>query len=113
MELIKSGQLDVRGKSRLPNTIVFPRELRDAIDPAHNSRALEFDGVEGTTNDWPVAVQGLAGADALRSPRAQARLLVHESGKLNGKFTIWMDLDAPTMRALGQFLVDLANRAEK
>jgi hypothetical protein len=45
-------------------------------------------------------------------PRAQARFLVHESGKLDGKFVVWVDLDSTTMRALGQFLVELADRAE-
>ena len=39
-------------------------------------------------------------------------LLVHETGKLDGKFALIADLDTETTRALGQFLIDLADSAE-
>jgi hypothetical protein len=47
-----------------------------------------------------------------RVPRAQLQMLVHETGKLDGKFTLLVDLDAETTRALGKFLVELADEAE-
>ena len=81
--------------------MIFPQHLRDAI-PVYGGRVLVFDSVTGKTNSsiFPTG------------PRAQAKLVVHETGKLNGAFDIWLDLDSATMRALGQFFVDLADKAE-
>ena len=102
-------------KTKQPsNTIVFPKELREAI-PAHSSRVLEFDRVTGATNrtwisynpEWLKA----AGFDTSRN-RAQISLLAHETGKLSGQFEIGIDLDAETMRALGKFLIGLADKAD-
>jgi hypothetical protein len=91
---------------------VFPKELRDAI-PDYGARALVFDAVSGSTNNLPAEISGLSGAMPFEvGPRAQAQFLVHESGKLAGKFVLWVDLDSATMRALGQFMVELADRAE-
>ena len=103
----------VRGQSQWPNTIVFPKELRDAI-PEYGPRALLFDAASGTPQTFPIAVSGMRGEEFFHfGPRARAELTVHETGKLNGKYTLLMDLDSATMRALGEFLVDLANRAEQ
>lgn len=44
--------------------------------------------------------------------RARARLLVHETGNLTGEFEPRMDLGPTTMKALGQFLIDLAEQCE-
>jgi hypothetical protein len=102
-----------RGQSQWPNTIVFPKELRDAI-PVYGSRALIFDAVTGTPHTSPVAVSGMIGEEQYDfGPRAQAELTVHESGKLEGVYTLLVDLDSVTMRVLGEFFVDLANRAER
>jgi hypothetical protein len=111
LEIAGGGALQKR--SKLSNTIVFPKELREAI-PVHSARVLEFDRVTGAANrswaeysaPWLLA----RGVDVTR--RAQLKLLAHETGKLNGQFEIGIDLDAETMRALGQFLIDLANRAD-
>ncbi len=85
----------------------------DLTPPAYGDRALVFDAVSGTTDNIPAQLAGLQGTTAWESsPRAQARFLVHETGKLNGKYVISVDLDSATMRALGQFLVELADRAE-
>ena len=89
--------------SKMPNTMIFPQHLREAI-PVYGGRVLVFDSVTGKTNShFSIVPTG---------PRAQAKLVVHETGKLNGAFDIWLDLDSDTMRALGQFFVDLADRAE-
>ena len=62
-----------------------------------------FDSIRGWTGAIPFAP----------GTRAQVQLIVHETGKLKGEFALSMDLDATTTRALGQFLIDLADRAEK
>lgn len=83
--------------------MIFPQHLREAI-PVYGGRVLVFDSVTGKTNShYSIFPTG---------PRAQAKLVVHETGKLNGAFDIWLDLDSDTMRALGQFFVDLADIAE-
>ena len=104
----------VRKTKQLSNTIAFPKELRDAI-PVHSSRLLEFDRVTGTTNqswasynpEWLKA----AGFDTSKN-RAQISLLAHETGRLSGQFEIGIDLDTETMRALGKFLITLADDAD-
>ncbi len=113
MDLTKPPNLALSGKTPWPNLFVFPKELRDAI-PEYGPRALMFDAVSGSTGNLPSEISGLSGTLPFEiKPRAQAQFLVHETGKLDGKFVLWMDLDSATMRALGQFLIDLANRAEK
>ena len=112
MDLTKPRSLALRGRAAWPNLFVFPKELRDAI-PDYGARALVFDAVSGSTNNLPAEISGLAGAMPFEvGPRAQAQFLVHESGKLDGKFVLWADLDSTTMRALGKFLIELADRAE-
>ena len=112
MDLTNSPRLALNRPSPYPNVFVFPKELRDAI-PEYGSRALVFDEVSGTTGNLPAAIAGLRGPIPFDvAARAQAQFVVHESGKLNGRFLVSMDLDSATMRALGQFLLDLAERAE-
>lgn len=97
---------------RYPNMVIFPRALREAI-PEYGDRALVFDAVTGATDNIPAAIAGLTGASRFAiAPRAQAKFVVHETGRLDGQYAIWMDLDTETMRALGRFLCDLADRAE-
>jgi hypothetical protein len=111
LEIAGSGS--VQKRSKLSNTIVFPKELREAI-PVHSARVLEFDRVTGAANQsWAeYSAPWLRARGVEVTPRAQLKLLAHETGKLNGQFEIGIDLDAETMRALGQFLIDLANRAD-
>lgn len=111
MELIPSPGFAIRSKSRWPNTIVFPKELRDAI-PDYGPRALVFDSVSGSHSRAPVSVSGMIGAAQFDfGARTQLRCLVHETGKLEGQFELLVDLDSDTTRALGQFLVELADKA--
>ena len=91
----------------VPNTISFPRDLRHAI-PEYGDRLLVFDRVSAVTNQswaqragWPTG-----------TARAQLSLLAHETGKLDGQFDIGLDLDAKTLRALGEFLIQVADQAE-
>lgn len=112
MDLVKPPELTTRSTSQWPNMIIFPKELRDAI-PDYGGRALVFDSVTGATHNLPAAIEELRGARGFSvGPRARVQLVVHETGKLKGRYPVWMDLDTATMRALGQFLVDLAGRAE-
>jgi hypothetical protein len=88
---------------------VFPKELRDVI-PDYGSRALVFDQVRGSRSNAPVSLSGMIGAAQFDfGARAQIRFLVHETGKLNGQFTLLLDMDSETTRALGRFLVELAD----
>jgi hypothetical protein len=112
MDFTPSPRLAIRGKSRWPNMIVFPRELRDAI-PDYGARALVFDSVGGSHARSPVTLSGMIGEMVVDAGlRARLQFLVHETGKLDGKFTLLVDLDRETTRALGQFLIELADRAE-
>lgn len=116
MELVPTGppNLPLTGKFKFPNVMIFPRELRDAIPPEHDSRALVFDSVSGSKGIIPIPVSGMIDAERIAwGSRARIDFLVHETGKLDGKFTISADLDSATARALGQFLIDLANQSEK
>lgn len=84
MDLIPSEGFAIQSKSRWPNTIVFPKELRDAI-PEYGSRALVFDSVSGSRSKAPVSISGMIGeAQVDFGTRTQIRFLVHETGKLDG-----------------------------
>lgn len=102
MDLVLHSGLSIRSRSRWPNMIVFPKELRDAIWD-YGSRALVFDSVSESHLNSPVFDVG---------HRAKFNLFVHEAGKLGGQFALLADLDTETTRALGQYLIDLADRAE-
>jgi len=106
MEISATTRLALSGKRTWPNLFVFPKELKQAI-PEYGARALIFDSVSGSTYNLFAQI-----LDTHTAPRAQAQFVVHESGKLNGGFVLSMDLDSATMRALGEFLVGLADRAE-
>ena len=112
MELIPSSEFAIARKSQWPNTITFPKELKPAI-PDYGPRVLVFDSVSGSHYDG-TSIASMIGRPAPDTlvPRTCLELLVHETGKLDGRFSLHVDLDAETTRALGKFLVDLADRAE-
>jgi hypothetical protein len=89
---------------RLPrrNYMAFPRELRQAIPDLHSGRALELDAIHGQACNL-----GLFG------PQVQLKLLVKETGKLNGQFTVRMDLQPDAARQLAIELNKLADAADK
>jgi hypothetical protein len=111
MELTPPPAVPVRSRSPWPNTITFPKELRDAI-PEYGPRALVFDSISGSHYDGAAFSALLGRPPAQPSARTKLNLLVHETGKLNGMFELYVDLDVETARALGKFLVDLADQAE-
>ncbi len=113
LDLIPAASL--RRRRRIPNSIIFPKELREAI-PSHSPRALQFDRVSATANPGLLFAsltnpEFLAAAGYEITPRVRLSLLAHETGKLNGQFEIGLDIDAETLRALGEFFVKLAEQA--
>ena len=112
MELIPSAGLAIAKKSTWPNTITFPKELKSAI-PDYAPRVLVFDSVSGKHYDGTSIASMMGRVPDSRVARTQIQLLVHETGKLDGKFNLVVDLDAETTRALGQFMIDLANQSER
>ena len=81
MELTKPGGL-ANPSASWPNMFIFSKELRDAI-PKYGGRALVFDAVSGAPASHSMTAPRLAG---FAEPRAHVRFLVHETGKLDGKF---------------------------
>lgn len=106
MELTVPPALPLQGRFRFPNVIVFPPELRNAI-PEYGSRALVFDSVTGACGlQWFGFEQGVC------EKQIHAEFVVHETGQLDGTLKLQAFLDIPTARALGQFLIGLADQAE-
>ncbi len=91
-------------RTRWNNTMMFPRELREAIPdmPTCGGRVLELDGMHGEPVD-----------SVLFGKRVQVKLMVQETGKLTGKFAVLMDLQPEAARALARTLQDLADALEK
>ncbi|MBI4907879.1 MAG: hypothetical protein HY820_29915 [Acidobacteria bacterium] len=93
------------GKRRSwPNTMMFPKALRDAIPdmPTCGGRVLELDAIHGE----PVNSH-------LFGERVQVKLRVKETGKLTGKFVVLIDLQPEAARALATTLTNLADQLEE
>jgi hypothetical protein len=102
-ELTKTDVPVPRGRfSR--NTMAFPRELRDAIPdlPTYVGRVLELDSMSAQPTNTH-----------LFGPRVHLKLVVKETGKLTGEFTVRVDLEVESARALAATLTQLADQAEK
>ena len=86
------------------NTMSFPRELRDAIPnlPTYVGRVLQLDSMSAQPAN-----------NTLFGPRVHLKLVVKETGKLNGEFTVRVDLEVESARALAATLTQLADQAEK
>lgn len=81
----------------------FPRALRDAIPdmPTCVGRVLELDSTSGAISHlYPSC------------PPVQLRMLVKETGKLQGEFVVLIDLQPEAARALAETLTRLAEEAE-
>jgi len=87
-----------------PNTMMFPRELRDAIPdlPTYVGRALEIDSITGRMSNT-----------RLFGRRVHLKLVVKETGKLKGQFTVRIDLKVEAARAMAATLAQLADQTEK
>ncbi len=82
------------------NHITFPSELREAIPkPPISGRVLQLDAM----------TSGLS--PGRFSMHVHLKLLIKETGKLKGQYTIMMDLQPEAARALGQTLTQLADQA--
>jgi hypothetical protein len=100
-----------RPKSKVPaprlrrrNYMTFPRELRNAIPdlPTYVGRTLEL-----------AATRGHASNTELFGACVHLLFGLRETGKLEGRFTVRMDLEVEAARALAASLLELADRAER
>ena len=83
------------------NHMTFPSQLREAIPaPPIGGRVLQLDGLSG------------GHSHSFLGTRVSLKLLVKETGKLKGKYTIVMDLQAEAARALAKTLTELADQAD-
>jgi len=86
----------------LPNWITFPQKLRDAIpsfEPC-GGRVLQLDGADTRATD-----------SAWTGRRVAVRLRACETGKLDGAFDVWLDLNPSAALALAEALRAAAERA--
>jgi hypothetical protein len=83
--------------------MTFPRALRDAIPdmPTCSGRVLVLDSFDLHSMNTDLA-----------GPRVQAILLVNETGKLDGRFEVLLDMKSDAARLLAQKLTQLADEAE-
>jgi hypothetical protein len=86
------------------NMMSFPQALREAIPTLERcwGRCLILSSITGRSLN-----------SRLLGKRVQIKFQVEESGKLTGKFDVWMDLDPEAARALAHTLTRLAGEAEK
>jgi hypothetical protein len=94
----------VRRRLHTVNTMSFPTQLRDAIPdlPTYAGRVLKLDSISAV----PTHTE-------LYGPRVHVSLVVQETGKLTGEFTVLMDLEVESARALAETLTKLADQSEK
>jgi hypothetical protein len=86
----------------LPNWITFPQKLRDAIptfEPC-GGRVLQLDAVDAVPTNT-----------AWTGRRVAVKLRVGETGKLDGVFDIWIDLNISAAQALAETLQTAAEQA--
>jgi len=82
----------------------FPQALRDAIPTLSRcwGRCLILSSITGR-----------AVHSRFWGRRVRIKFQVEESGKLTGKFEVWMDVDPAAARGLAGTLMQLAEEAEK
>ena len=87
------------------NTMGFPQALRDAIPTLARcwGRCLVLTSITGRALNDPI----------FWGKRVRIKFQVEESGKLTGKFDVWMDVDPEAARGLARTLNQLADEAEK
>jgi hypothetical protein len=91
-------------RRQTPNWVTFPRALRDAIpdfEPC-GGRVLQLENaqVAPTNSPWT-------------GRRVGIKLTVCETGKLNGVFDVWVDLNIDAARTLADLLQSAAEKAAK
>ena len=87
------------------NTMNFPQALRDAIPTLARcwGRCLVLTSITGRALNDPL----------FWGKRVRVKFQVEETGKLDGKFDVWMDVDPGAARGLARTLNQLADEAEK
>jgi hypothetical protein len=100
-EITRTGTPAKRRPFRNRNTILLPRELRDAIPDLHGGRILEVESIDGAISDSP-----------WYGPTVSVKMVVAETGKLKGKFAVLLGLQPDAARALAETLMQLAKRLE-
>ncbi len=87
------------------NTMNFPQALRDAIPTLARcwGRCLVLTSITGRALNDPL----------FWGKRVRVKFQVEESGKLSGKFDVWMDVDPDAARGLARTLNQLADEADK
>jgi hypothetical protein len=87
---------------QLPNWVTFPRQLRDAIPDWDlcAGRVLELESADArpTNTGWT-------------GRRVAVKLQVCETGKLEGVFDVWIDLNISAAKALAEVLQTAAEQA--
>jgi hypothetical protein len=100
--LVALNQLRSNAKWPRGNAMYFPKDLRDAIPEWENSaRMLNLAHIDG----------GCSHSDR-GGKRVQINFHVEESGKLNGAFDVYADLEIEAARALAATLIELVKRAD-
>ncbi len=100
-QLTRKNTPALRGLRRR-NTMAFPRELRRAIPDLHGGRVLELDSINGQASNIP-----------FYGPLVELKLVVKETGKLNGEFVVHMGLQTDAARKLAATLSELADQLEQ
>ena len=84
------------------NCMYFPQALRDAIPHWVNSaRMLNLTNIDGNCSH-----------SQLRGRRIELNFHIEETGKLQGAFNVYADLEIEAARALAATLEELVKRAE-
>ncbi len=91
-------------KREYPNNITFPRALRDAI-PDHElsmGRVLKL-----------ATVDAQAAHTVQMGRRVQIKLHVCETGKLEGEFDVWIDIESEAAKAFANLVTEAATQADR
>ena len=94
-----------QSRLRFTNYVVFPQKLRDAIPGPELpgcARSLILSSINGDCT-----------SDQFFGERIRLKFLAEESGKLQGRFEIGVDLEVEAARALAATLQQLVERLEK
>lgn len=102
-EISRTGPPSRRRTLKYRNTILFPRELRDAIPdlPTYTGRVLELESIDGSLINNPLFGRSVS-----------VKMVVTETGKLKGKFEVRVGLQPDAARALAETLIRLADQLE-
>ncbi|MFN7918832.1 MAG: hypothetical protein U0Q16_01975 [Bryobacteraceae bacterium] len=87
---------------QLPSNVTFPSKLREAIPERVDARMLNLTTMDAAPHNT-----------LLIGSRVQVCLTVEESGRLSGRYPIFVDLETNAARALAHSILEMADRADK